>query len=1061
MMLPTTRFAPPFSSFPAQIVAGLLLCLFGILPAVPAQADGPNLLPEGSDFEAGLNGFGVTPMILLSNWKTYVAPSIDTTTAAHGRCSLKLVNGSGADVFRVSSQGIRISHPSGPITLSLYAKTDTPGCALSFTVNNGFMAICQGSATLTKDWQRFHVMVTPPQWYFPGNAGLRDTFYVQIVVPSTTPWKTIWLDGVQLEHGGLTPYNNPAPVDLAFTTDRHIKLYHADEVPQIVLHAAGKDITAQPVTVQVEELFTQHKEPLLHLPLTPGVDADHGSVTIPLKPEPRGLYRLTARMADGRGFQQVAYGVIKSMAGRPHDQAAFFGGSIESIFSATISPSWGFPLTKQDSLMSFDYPPAEVFATAHDLGWGWWHAYWAFCFQVIQPDGPDQFRWRDSDALLDLAQKNGLDVYVNLATHGGPTQQPKWAWSNIPVEGGTWNHFQGEKLVDAAKFGAFARAMAEHYKGRIFMYEPYNEPNVKMSAPLYVPIQEQVYNNLKAVDPRNQIYGLCGTQDVNGDLFGWVKTCIKLGLGQYMDGIAIHGYHVPRADYVAEVRRIARTLTGKDYPIIDSEAGGSNGAVYTHLMPAMTDDNRPSMTPQGLVEHIANDRVYGAARQSWFNLSVSQSGIFAHSYDLLEYDGAPSMPLIAYNTFIDFVGTSTTHQVVPVGGNVVCYVFGAKDHSVALLWAGGDSRQVVVPVTADEVSVLGLAGQVLHPARQGRTLTLNLTNSAIYLRAAHLSADQLARKLARITIPGLNQVVIERAAIGRATDGRPELVATVKGNVPHPKPGLIQILESPEGWRFGASMATYPAIPLDHTVPVKFPILAGLNQGADKPLRLGADSGADVVSQTFDLKVWPADKVATAPTLEAGLAGWNPSSFHRLSDWAKAAIVWDAQGLYVAVQADDRTPCNFQPSSGKADWQSDSVELYFNPDINSQFRQPQYGPSACQVICPVSGEGSVKDVVHVAWRGFQPPSPQFGNTFVKPGSIHARSVRDARGYHMVIFVPWTNFPPTLKPAEGSYLGFSLSVRDMSRDCTQLRRVIWSGADDNYSVTTGLGVLVLK
>ncbi len=1036
--------------------SAMILILGLLLVNATVRAGATNLIPEGSNFEAGWDGWSVDPLILLPNWKTYVPPSIDCTTAAKGHCSLKLVNGSGDDVFRVSSQGIRIVHTSGSITLSLYAKTDTPGCAISFTLNNGFKAVVYGSATLTRHWKRFHVTVTPKRWYYPNFAGMRNAFYVQIVVPSTRPWKTIWIDAVQLQHGGLTPYVNPARFDLAFTCNRLIKVYTPAEVPQIVLHAAGKNVTAQPVVITEEELFSHREFPALTLHLKPTINANHGSVVIPLKPEPRGLYRLTARMADGQGFQQIAYGVIKPLGRRPHADAAFFGGSIACIMSSTVAPYWGFG-PNHSSLMTFDYPPQQVFKFVHQLGWGWWHTYWALAFQTIEPEGTNKFRWRDSDELVALAQKYHLDVYVNLAAHGGPDQQPAWARSDIACVGGSWPVFQNQHIVNAIKFGNFAHAIAEHYKGRIFMWEPYNEPGVKMAAQLYVPLQQQVYRNIKEVDPRNQVYGLCVTS------MHWLQHCLQLGLGRYMDGIAIHGGS-NKHNWAGQVRRMARQFTGKTYPIINSESSGPNGAIYPNLLPALAlgVQNPAPMTPQQLVEYIAQERAAGVARESWFNVTSSQLGIFAHSLDLLEYDGAPSMPLIACNTLIDYIGPSVTHRVVHLGGNLRCYVFGNGGNSVALLWAAGASHTITIPVSADQMVLDNMAGQAIQPqAANGRSVTVRLTGKVVYLRAAHLPVVTLSRILARATIPGLSQVFITRVAIGRAADGHPQLVAMVKGNVAVPQQGTLDLMGSPHGWRFSQASVAFPAVTLDQRVPVTLPIISGLQRGADAPVRLGIRIGSKLVVHSFRLKVWPAGHNTRPPTLGQHASGWKHLVFRRLSKWAQASITWNRRGLYIAAKVHDTTPRGFNPSSGKADWQADGVELYFNPTINNQFTHARYGPADFQVICAVRGGKGTINIAQIAWRGHEPSSSHYHNLFAKPHTVVMQSSRNARGYRVVIYVPWKDFPPTFKPRAGNFLGFGLSVRDMSKTYHQLRRVIWGGNNNDYRYVTGLGVLVLK
>lgn len=1054
----------PHRRHPATaFVTMLCICVVAWFCGGSSARAGTNLLPEGSDFEAGWNGFDVFPILLLPNWKTYQPPVIDSTTAAHGKCSLKLTNGSGGDVFRIFSRAVRITDPKGSITISFYAKADAPGCRIEFIVNNGGKRMISREATLSNQWTRYHFTTTPDRWFFPDSEGVKDVFYIQIRVSSAAAWKTAWFDAIQLENSELSDYQNPTDVDLSFTTDRHIKFYHPDQTPGIVLHGAGANVTGQPVHVQVEELFSGKKDPVMELRLTPGIDADHGAVTVPLKPRPRGLYRLTAKLADGRGFQQVAYGVIEPMGDRPHAQRAFFGGSTGLFASASLLSYVGLPVTEEDSICTWgNCSPEEFFAAARDMGWGWWHTYWECAFQTIQPDGPDKFRWRDSDTLVNLARKYDLDVYTNLATHGGPAQQPEWALGSTRLK---TDRFKGQQVVDVKKFSAFARAMAEHFKGRITMWEPYNEPGVKMALEpeVYIEIQKEVYRNLKEVDPSCRVFGLCGTWDAGGDLYGWVKECLKLGAGSTMDGIAIHGYHTTDRNYVARVREIAKDITGKTYPIIDSEAGGANGGVYTHLIAAHNEHQGPPQPPQALVQHLANELVCGAERQSWFNM-ISSISINSSSYDILEYDGAPSMRLIACNTFIDRVGPSRGGRQVSIGGNIICYVFDLGDQSIALLWSAGDPKQLIAPLASnggDRVTVENMAGQVMQPASDPQGIKLDIDDKVIYLRAAGLNADELAERLGKSRVPGLSEVAISDVRITRTPEDQPALTVTVEGNVPQSHAGAIEVVDTPKGWRLNPGRVAFSPLVLGQKITLLFPMSAGLETGAVGPLKLGVDNSKGMAVKTFDMKVWPAGKANGTVKIDGDLSQWDASSFRPLSDWASAAIRWDDAGLYVAAKVDDTTPRSYQETPGKADWQSDSVELYFNPQIEASLQNPAFGPGDFQLICSVRGGGDSRDTAHVAWRGDRPGDKLYGNKFAKPDSIQITSQRDARGYRLVIFIPWSNFPPEWKTAPGNFMGFSMAIRDVDKEHADLRRVIWAGGNDNYQRTDGYGVLILK
>src|SRR5689334_23441327 len=67
------------------------------------------------------------------------------------------------------------------------------------------------------------------------------------------------------------------------------------------------------------------------------------------------------------------------------------------------------------------------------------------------------------DALQQDAALRGIQLQLTIA---GPA--PSWA---------TGNHRVGPVSPDAAKYGKFVRAVAEHFKGRVDRYSIWNEPN--------------------------------------------------------------------------------------------------------------------------------------------------------------------------------------------------------------------------------------------------------------------------------------------------------------------------------------------------------------------------------------------------------------------------------------------------------------------------------------------------------------------------------------------------------------------------------------------------------
>ena len=1040
------------------IFLGLLAAMAFNIASVRAD----NILVEGGDFEAGLNGFGITPVLLVRNWPSYVPPSIDSTTAGQGRRSLKLVNASGEDVFEIRSRAFHIDHPQGKISISFYAKTDTPGAAVSASIGSGPIAIINRSFQIDSDWKRYEFTIEPQHWTGArdsGRAPVDGLYYLRLILPAMKPWKTIWLDGIQVEMGPVTDYKPPAPESLAFSIDRTLAVYHPDEVPRVILHAAGPGIAGQTVTVQLEELLSGEKETPMQLQLASDGDSDHGQVAIPLSARPRGCYRLTARTADGKAVQYRGYGVIESLADRPHAQRVFFGGSIEAFQCARSFSADGLPVEPDDSILCSHYSPDAQFGLARDLGWGWWHAYWPYSPLVLNPDGK-KFLWRDADTLTDLAHKHDLDILANLCAHGSSRQLPDWMKGNQISLGGMAIG-KGDRLLDQQKFHDYAEAVTDHFKDRIKMWEPWNEPGVKVRAAEYVPLLGAAYKGIKAADPTATVYGLCGTWDINGDLYGWVKSCLKLGAADFMDKISIHGYHVMERRYAAKVKQMAKDITGRDWAVADTEAGPYvTFQVYPQLEDAMFAgapddlDDTISAMPRLYINELSN----GVERASWFNLTSYYAGIHYRDLVMLEYDGSPTPAMIAYNTLIDLLGPSKHYRSVPMGGDVAIEVFlDGQGRPLAALWADKSPQTLRIPVPASHVQLIDLQGRSGTPAANGDGIELKLGKRPVFLRSDVLSPDQVTEALGKSVVENLNDLELTRVGLSRGADGKPSLAVVLHGKTPRPSAGELEIANSP--WKLTTTTQAFSPIGLDESRIIEFPLSEMPQSPASDAVNVSADlNGSKTVSWTRQMKIWPTSSLNKPVIVDGDISDWDPSKFRQIASWVSAATAWDSQGIYFAIRCQDTTPQQHVPKA--TPWRSDSVELYFNPSVEHSFEDGDFYPGDAQIICPVPGLQDSSSDVATSYRG-QPPESELN----KSPRMIARTIKMATkrfdgGYTMEIFVPWKNFPENFTPSVGNFMGFSIAVRDVDENGLELHRVIWAGDDADYRNTTGYGLLLL-
>ncbi len=173
-----------------------------------------------------------------------------------------------------------------------------------------------------------------------------------------------------------------------------------------------------------------------------------------------------------------------------------------------------------------------------------------FPWEVLEKQ-KGEFDWGQSDAILEVADRYGVNVMVRL------DRPPAWAAPRSPgVHSGP--------PTNLADYGDFAAAVATRYRGRIQAYQIWNEPNLwsewggkgKVSAEQYVALLKVAYERVKAADPKAVVVGAnltpTDTQDRASaiDDVTYLQQFYAAGGGKYCDVIGAHGAgynHAPDA----------------------------------------------------------------------------------------------------------------------------------------------------------------------------------------------------------------------------------------------------------------------------------------------------------------------------------------------------------------------------------------------------------------------------------------------------------------------------------------------------------------------------------
>ena len=249
-------------------------------------------------------------------------------------------------------------------------------------------------------------------------------------------------------------------------------------------------------------------------------------------------------------------------------------------------------MTHFKHLLTVGIAAAALWCGAADSPWG------------IAAHPHSEMEWKNIDRQLDMMRKAGItslrhDVkFSNIARKKGVYDFRRYdellekldaaGIEFLPIlEGYDW---EIERFRSDAKplykhpeeWRKFVRACAEHYKGKLKIWEVWNEqdggfwkPNP--NAAEYVPLLKIAYEELKKADPENQqiVGGLCGWNT------GYLRDMYAAGAKGYFDAIAVHPYgwgpdrSAFQAKRMAEFKRILADNGDSAKPVWITECGGA------------------------------------------------------------------------------------------------------------------------------------------------------------------------------------------------------------------------------------------------------------------------------------------------------------------------------------------------------------------------------------------------------------------------------------------------------------------------------------------------------
>lgn len=422
------------------------------------------------------------------------------------------------------------------------------------------------------------------------------------------------------------------------------------------------------------------------------------------RPGRRGVFKVRLTLSDesGRLSPQgdlVSFVVLpRELGARPPHPASRFGGhphaeaaDYHNALARKIGMRW---------------------ARNHDtIQYTWWT--W------VQPE-PETWRWFDDE--VDALRASGLELL------GEFLYVPSWA-SSAPATA-------EERLRktspprNLADFDRYVYETVRHYRGRIRVWEVWNEPHWhafwRGTANEYVQLLRVAYAAAKRADPACFILGGGGFSLRAKE---WVLEALDAGLLRYCDALSFHYADIRRdvdldrfAGDIAWLRDQMR-LRGDEKPLWNTEEG-----IFTT---SFLDTYRQGYTESGAVYHF---------REAAYRLVKTYVGNFANGvekvfyYDLLRPSREPFLseakerPLgsnlveiggslkpiaVAHATTATWLDETTFSESYRFGGSGRAYVFSRGEERVVVAWSG---EPLALPLAGSwkVVDVMGNVAETTH-----------------------------------------------------------------------------------------------------------------------------------------------------------------------------------------------------------------------------------------------------------------------------------------------------------------------------------------------------------
>ena len=350
---------------------------------------------------------------------------------------------------------------------------------------------------------------------------------------------------------------------------------------------------------------------------------------------------------------------------------------------------------------------------------------------------PGQFIWNQLDERVELAERYKMQVQMLLAygneLAASPEARAAAARATAAGEYEPWQKAVRAAPDDAA-WRRYVHTAVEHYRGRVKLWEIWNEPDLSNfflgSTDDYIRMLRSAYDEVKRADPESQVM-TAGFATVHQH--DWKKLNPNLQqrvLAEASDAFDIHAVH-EHGEFSGFVKAVDGDLARF------RRAMKHSAPLYFNETAASSRLGREHEQAVTLVKKLSFARARGAVGFTWYDLRNDGNNPqdYEHNFGLLTRALEPKPAYAAYNELIKLLRGTKFTRSLELGAGRHGYVFDAPGRKVVVGWTE-DAPSVsvaIVAVGATGARSIDLMGNATALPLAHDEVVIQLRNEPVYV----------------------------------------------------------------------------------------------------------------------------------------------------------------------------------------------------------------------------------------------------------------------------------------------------------------------------------------